>query len=76
MTAKIFKRDLIKLKKKMKQTLFNINGSYQPNEKANYGMGKIFANDMIDKGLISEIYKQLMQLNINKQKKKTQPING
>ena len=27
---------------------------------------KIFANDMIDKGLVSEIYKQLMQLNIIK----------
>ena len=31
---------------------------------------KIFANDATDKGMISKIHKQLIQLNIKKKKKK------
>ena len=58
---KINKRDLIKLQGfcTAKETINKIKR--QPSE-----WMKIFANDMTDKGLISKIYKQLMQLNIKK----------
>ena len=36
---------------------------------------KIFANNAIDEGLISKIYKQLIQLS-NNQQQKTQSKNG
>ena len=35
---------------------------------------KIFANDATDKSLISKIYKQLIQLNAKKKKKKNQKV--
>ena len=59
--TKINKWDLIKLKSfcKAKETISKTKK--QPSE-----WEKIFANEATDKGLISKIYKQLMQLNIKK----------
>ena len=61
---KINKWDLMKLKSFCiaKETINNVKR--QPSE-----WEKIFANEATDKGLISKIYKQLMQLNIKKKKK-------
>ena len=64
--TKINKWDLTKLKSfcTAKETINKTKR--QPSE-----WDKIFANKTTDKGLISKIYKQLMELNI---KKKTQSI--
>ena len=59
--TKVNKWDLIKLKRfcTAKETLSKVKR--QPSE-----WEKIIANDTIDKGLISEIYKQLIQVNTRK----------
>ena len=59
--TKINKWDLIKLQSfcTAKETINKTKR--QPSE-----WGKIFANEATDKGLISKIYKQLMELNIKK----------
>ena len=59
--AKISKWDLMKLKSfcTAKETINK--AKRQPSE-----WEKIFANESMDKGLISKIYKQLMQLNSKK----------
>ena len=59
--TKVNKWDLMKLKRfcTAKETINNMKR--QPSE-----WKKIFANEATDKGLISKMYKQLMQLNIKK----------
>ena len=57
--TKINKWDLVKLKSTAKETTNKTKR--QPSE-----WEKVFANESTDKGLISKIYKQLMQLNIKK----------
>ena len=61
MKAKINIWDLIKLKSF--RTAKEIIGEAK---RQHTGWDKIFANDMTDKGLISKIYKQLIQPNIKK----------
>ena len=65
--TKINKWDLMKLKSfcTAKETIYKMKR--QPSE-----WEKIFANEATDKGLISKIYKQLMQLNIKKNKQPNQ----
>ena len=59
--TKINKWDLMKLKSSYKAKKATNKMKRQPSE-----WEKIFANQSTDKGLISKIYKQLMQLNIRK----------
>ena len=68
--TKINKWDLIKLKRfcTAKETISKIKRWFTEWE-------KIFANEAIDRGLVSKIYKQLMELNI-KNKEITQSKNG
>ena len=59
--AKVNKWDLIKLKSfcRAKETISKVKRQHSELE-------KIIANETTDKGLISKIYKQLIQLNIRK----------
>ena len=68
--TKISKWDLIKLKSFCTAKDTMNKKKRQPTE-----WEKIFANDVTNKGLITKIYKQLMQLNIKK-KKAMQSKNG
>ena len=71
MEIKTNKWDLIKLRSfsTAKKTINKMKR--QPSE-----WEKIIANEATDKGLISKIYKQLIQLNIRKKKQATQSKNG
>ena len=59
--TKIKKWDLMKLK-----SFGTAKKSINKTKKQLSEWEKIFANESMDKGLISKIYKQLMQLNIKK----------
>ena len=67
--AKINKWDLIKLR-----SFFTAKETINKMERQSTNWERIFANDVINKGLISKIYKQLIQL--NNQKQTTQLKNG
>ena len=67
--TKINKWDLMKLKSFSIAKEATNKTKSQPSQ-----WDKIFANEATDKGLISKIYKQLMQLNIKKNKQPNQKM--
>ena len=46
--------------------LLHGKGNSKQNEKTTYRMGENFANDATDKGLVSKIYEQLIELDSKK----------
>ena len=69
--AKINKWDLIKLK-----SFCTAEETISKTKRQLTEWEKIFANEAIDRGLVSKIYKQLMKLNTNKNKKPNQKMGG
>ena len=51
-------------------------GNYKHNKKTTSEWEKLFANKVTDKGLISKINKQVMQLNKQKNEKPNQKMGG
>ena len=51
-------------------------GNHKQDEKTTYGLRETFANDVTDEGLISKIYKRLIQLRNNNNNQTTQSKTG